>query len=242
MAKLPPFKRFSLEDFQDQRGWIEKLISPLNEFTTRVTGALVNGLTHSENVQAQIGLIKVQTSASLTQGTAYATTVFKTFIDANVNTGTEVLTITTHGFSTGDRVQLSTTGALPTGLSSLTDYYVISTGASTLQLSATLSGAFAASAVNITAAAGGGTHTVTKWAQMPAYAGLFEIPQLKVTMAVKPVGLVIWNVVEIATNPSVVVYAVTADWTYSNGQVFLNAVSGLLPSKSYQLTVALYGG
>lgn len=85
------------------------------------------------------------------------TSYSKTFLDAAVNTGTEVITITAHGFATGDVVTVSNSGgALPTGLAASTQYYVISATTDTLKLSASYGGA----AVNITAAAGGGTHTI----------------------------------------------------------------------------------
>jgi hypothetical protein len=81
----------------------------------------------------------------------------KTFNDAAVNTGTETITIASHGFTTGDMVTFSNSGgALPTGLSTNTNYFVIGATTNTFQVSATFGGA----AVNITAAAGGGTHTV----------------------------------------------------------------------------------
>lgn len=80
------------------------------------------------------------------------------FVDGDVNTGTDEITVTAHPFLSNDRVQLTTTGTLPTGLSLATDYFVIVQDANTIQLSLT-SGPGAA--VDITAAAGGGTHTAT---------------------------------------------------------------------------------
>lgn len=146
--RLPTFNRFSLEDFPDQKEWIDKLFSPLNDFMTQVTGALNLNITHKENILAQVGTIKVSTKASYT--------------------------------------------------------------------------------------AGSGSN--------PQYAELQSPGQLKITMKVKPVGLVIWNVQEIATNPTTLHYGVTADWSYSNGELSIAAVSGLEPAKSYNLTVAVYGG
>lgn len=81
----------------------------------------------------------------------------KTFIDANVNTGTETITVTAHGFLANQPVRLANTGgALPTGLSAATVYYIIYVDANNIQLSLTAGGA----AANITAAAGGGTHSI----------------------------------------------------------------------------------
>lgn len=68
-----------------------------------------------------------------------------------------VFTATGHGYVAGDAVSLSTTGALPTGLTVNTTYYVIATGltANDFQLSATLGGA----AINTTGSQSG-THTL----------------------------------------------------------------------------------
>lgn len=156
MSKLPPLKRFSLEDFQDQKDWIDKLISPLNEFMNSVSGSLENNLNHAENLLAQVGTITVQTTNDWVAG--------------------ETVTV-------------------------------------------------AASPVDL-----------------PPYAELSDVGRLRVNMKAKPLGLVIWRCIEIATNPSILRYAVTADWSYSNGLVTINHVSGLEPAKKYQLTVALYGG
>lgn len=88
-----------------------------------------------------------------------------TFLDANVNTGTDVITITGHSFITGDPVFLSNSGgALPAGLAANTPYWIIWVSANTFKLAASLANAVAASptAVDITAAAGGGTNTVSR--------------------------------------------------------------------------------
>lgn len=80
----------------------------------------------------------------------------KTFQDSNVNVSTDRITIAAHGFTANDAVTLTTTGVLPTGLSLNTTYYVLVVDSDTIQLSVTSSG----SAVNITAASGGGIHTI----------------------------------------------------------------------------------
>lgn len=81
----------------------------------------------------------------------------KTFLDADVNTGTETITISSHGFTNGDVVSVSNSGgALPTGLSANTEYFIVGATTNTFQLSATYGG----SAINITGAAGGGTYTI----------------------------------------------------------------------------------
>lgn len=68
-----------------------------------------------------------------------------------------VFTLNSHAFLTGDRVVFSTTGALPTGLSAGTTYYVISAGLTTnaFEVSATSGG----SAIN-TSGSQSGTHSL----------------------------------------------------------------------------------
>lgn len=66
-----------------------------------------------------------------------------------------VFTLAGHFMSDGDAVRLFTTGALPTGLSVNTDYYVTAAATNTFQLSATRGGA----AIN-TSGTQSGTHTV----------------------------------------------------------------------------------
>jgi len=74
------------------------------------------------------------------------------------NASPAVVNYTGHPFVAGDKVVFSTTGALPTGLTAGTVYYVISAGltANAFQVSATSGGA----AIN-TSSAGSGTHSVT---------------------------------------------------------------------------------
>ena len=65
-----------------------------------------------------------------------------------------VVTLTDHGLADGDRIRLFTTGALPTGLSSNTDYYLVSTATNTFSLATTRGG----TAIN-TSGTQSGTHT-----------------------------------------------------------------------------------
>lgn len=70
-----------------------------------------------------------------------------------------VFTQAYHGLVAGQRIRLKTTGSLPTGLATGTDYYVISSGLteSTFKLSATSGG----SAIN-TSGSQSGTHTIDR--------------------------------------------------------------------------------
>ena len=80
------------------------------------------------------------------------------FVDGDVNTGTDRITENTHGMVEGDVIRLTTTGTLPTGLELQTTYFVRNPNVNDFQLSETPDG----SIVDITAAAGGGTHTATR--------------------------------------------------------------------------------
>lgn len=74
---------------------------------------------------------------------------------------TDICTKNNHGFYTGLKVQVSSDGTLPAGLSAGTDYFVIVGTANTFALSDTYAHAIAGTnIVNITDA-GTGTHTIT---------------------------------------------------------------------------------
>lgn len=83
-----------------------------------------------------------------------------TFADADVDVDENTITLTAHGMLTGLKVAATTDGVLPDGLSATT-YYVIAVDANTIKLASSLVNAQAGTAVDITAAAGGGTHTLT---------------------------------------------------------------------------------
>jgi microcystin-dependent protein len=86
-----------------------------------------------------------------------------------------VFTKTAHGFIGGERVRLSTTGALPTGLNTTTDYYVIYVSANTFQVSTTYNGA----AVN-SSGTQSGTHSYlqSRWG-LGDGSTTFNVPDLR---------------------------------------------------------------
>lgn len=90
-----------------------------------------------------------------------ANSTARTFEDADVDVDEESIVLdAAHGWATGRKVAATTSGVLPTGLSA-TDYYVIVVDTTTIKLASSLANAQAGTAVDITAAAGGGTHTLT---------------------------------------------------------------------------------
>lgn len=86
-----------------------------------------------------------------------------------------VVTRASHGFEGGERVRLSTSGALPTGLDAATDYYVVYIDANTFYLASTFGG----TPIN-TSGSQSGTHTY-----LQSYWGLgngtttFNLPLLR---------------------------------------------------------------
>lgn len=72
-----------------------------------------------------------------------------------------VVTKTAHGLVTGDTITLTTTGALPTGLSVATTYWVIRVDANTFKLATSLANAQAGTAITTTGTQSG-THTATR--------------------------------------------------------------------------------
>lgn len=88
-------------------------------------------------------------------------TVTFDFVDGDVNTGNDQVTVDSNDFlHTGQAITLSTSGTLPTGLSAGT-YYIIRVDATTIKFASSVANANAGVDVDITAAAGGGTHTIT---------------------------------------------------------------------------------
>jgi len=83
------------------------------------------------------------------------------FVDGDVSVANDEITETAHGYQTGEGpVQLTSSGTLPTGLALATDYWFIRVDANTYKFATSRVNALAGTDVDITAAAGGGTHTV----------------------------------------------------------------------------------
>lgn len=69
---------------------------------------------------------------------------------------TGTIKVTDHGFASGEKTQLTTSGTLPAGLSLATDYYIAVIDKDTITLSASSGGS-----VIVPTGAGTGTHTLT---------------------------------------------------------------------------------
>lgn len=89
-----------------------------------------------------------------------------------------VLTLTAHGRQTGQRVYLTTTGSLPTGLSVNTVYYAIRIDANTLNLATSQANALAGTAIN-TSGSQSGTHTLNVTWGLGDGSTTFNVPDLR---------------------------------------------------------------
>lgn len=79
-------------------------------------------------------------------------------VDVDLNT----VSVPSHGFTTGYKIQLTTTGTLPGGLATATDYFLIALTTSTLQFATSLANAQAGTAINITnEGSDGAVNTIT---------------------------------------------------------------------------------
>jgi hypothetical protein len=112
-------------------------------------GTVTAAINHDYGIQQSI-------VASITVNT----TATKTFTDANVVVGSDQITVSSHGYRTAQLVKLTTTGVLPGGLAADTNYYALLNDGNTIQLATTEANAKNSVVIDITSAAGGGTHTI----------------------------------------------------------------------------------
>lgn len=109
------------------------------------------------------------------------------FVDGDVTVGSDSINEVGHGLFTGDKVRLTTSGVLPTGLALLTDYYVIRVDADNFKLASSAYNAEWNNPVDITAAAGGGTHNVVGQDQDVKALDVFLMnPSISVTQGTSP--------------------------------------------------------
>jgi hypothetical protein len=153
-----------------------------------------------------------------------------TFADADVDVTENTITLTGHAYITGTKVAATTSGVLPGGLSA-TNYYVIDVDDDTIKLASSLANAVAGTAVDITSAAGGGTHTLTpatsasnvlKLQVSNDGVGFADLGTYTVTIATSS-ATTVWHVGEIYSRYLRVIY------TPSAGQVSLKVVATQTP-------------
>ena len=104
-----------------------------------------------------LGFYRVTSVTTTTaQSTTNTLTAFSNFTVA-VN---DILTHTNINLFPYTRIQLTTTGTLPTGVTTATDYYVIKLTDTTCKLATSYANAVAGTAISITSGTGSGTHTI----------------------------------------------------------------------------------
>lgn len=92
----------------------------------------------------------------------YSDSAAQNFATTDVNTGADTITLTAHTIEQGMRVRFSTTGTLPSGISSGTTYIATVVDANTIKLSTSEANWYSLTYVDITTT-GSGTHTMTKY-------------------------------------------------------------------------------
>lgn len=119
----------------------------------------VGSLSDSDNIGAFVrsgaaGALVTNHSSQTNPGISF------TFLDADITAANDTITEAAHGLQTGDVVQFTTTGTLPSALSLSTNYYVIRTSSSLFKVATTAANAEQGTAIDL-AADGSGTHTAT---------------------------------------------------------------------------------
>lgn len=164
-------------------GWLPKPLALATEYWVIRDGAnTVKFASSLSDASAGTAINLVNDTHTLTPTVAVA----KTFVDADVTLLSDEIAIAAHGYVTGQKVNLTTDGVLPTGL--VTPAWVIRIGAGIIQLAGSLADASAGTPLNITAAAGGGNHTITPVAVVLSTFGDFDTDPSTNTLTVAAHG------------------------------------------------------
>lgn len=148
----------------------------------------------------------------------------KTFVAGTaVNTGTDQITITSHGFATGDAVIITAgVGTLPTGagISNGAELYVIRDDANTIKLATTQANALAGTQIDISAA-GSGTITLfpTDYCSGNKYTGKILRPQGARAANLNSVVRAIVDLDIVGKSPSDTTYGLISSGPYLSGRV-----------------------
>lgn len=146
-----------------------------------------------------VGMVKPFTGRAVPSGHLFAdgTAVSRSTYSAlfnvlckTIGTGTVTIaspgvwTLVGHGFTTGDSLYLTTTGALPTGLSANTLYYAVTVTDDTFRLATSRANALAGTAIN-TSGTQSGVHTVVDCAWgLGDGSTTFNLPDLRESVLV----------------------------------------------------------
>jgi hypothetical protein len=115
-----------------------------------------------------------------------APTITFTANSTNVNTTSEVITIGSHWFSTGDKVVYSNGGGTTIGgLVNNTNYYIIKSSSTAVKLASTYANANAGTAINLSSAGAGSAHTLANALDLPSAVAVISptgvVQRIKVT-------------------------------------------------------------
>lgn len=123
---------------------------------TKNIGAYVASNTNILGILFGTTIITVLPNSVTMSNNATQTSRAQNFAPTDVNTATDTITIANHGFIDGQSIDFTTTGTLPAGLNTTTEYFVINSTDSTFQVAIVPGGP---QIVDITSQ-GTGTHTV----------------------------------------------------------------------------------
>lgn len=134
-------------------------VSPFYKYITQAN-AFSAAATTMPAVMVLVDLVGFYRVTSVTTTSAQSlTNTLSAFSTFTADAGTDVCTHTNINLLPFTRVRLTTSGTLPGGLATATDYFVIRVSDTTCQLASSYANAVAGTAINITDA-GTGTHTI----------------------------------------------------------------------------------
>jgi hypothetical protein len=149
---------------------VETAIDALTGFSTVITtdDSAANGtMTFTQTVRAAVSASQFKNANDSGAGSITGT-ISTAAVASDIDLVNNLISEASHGYLTGLKGQLTTSSALPTGLSAVTDYFVIATSADTYKLASSLANANLGTAIDITAY-GTGTQTFTPVATAMAF-------------------------------------------------------------------------
>jgi hypothetical protein len=84
MARIPPTKRLTIEDYKDQSSWIGRLIFPINDFFQYVSLALNKNLTIADNLAQELHTVQVTLAGTASDYPILFRTNLKTVVGLHV--------------------------------------------------------------------------------------------------------------------------------------------------------------
>jgi hypothetical protein len=152
-------------------------LTNINDTAIATTAGTLSGLTLTAGSITAINSLGGIREINLTSyGSGYTsnptisfTTPTVYFDGSQINTTSEVITIGSHWFSNGDKITYTTGGGTVIGgLVNNTYYYVIKSSSTAIKLASTYSNAIAGTAINLTSAGVGSSHTISNALGLPS--------------------------------------------------------------------------